>query len=63
AGGEEHSADQGGNEPAGDSQADFINEPTEVNLSDILKHLVEPEVQSMVDVPIKQAKPEMCHCA
>ncbi|GJZ11110.1 hypothetical protein Tco_0545869 [Tanacetum coccineum] len=35
----------------------FINEPAKVNLSDILKYLIEPEVQSMVDVPVKQVKP------
>ncbi|GJV90262.1 hypothetical protein Tco_1538075 [Tanacetum coccineum] len=35
----------------------FINEPAEVNLSKFLKDPVEPKVQSMVDVPVKQAKP------
>ncbi|GJR58492.1 hypothetical protein Tco_1500654 [Tanacetum coccineum] len=35
----------------------FISEPAKVNLSDILKALVKPEVQSMVDVPVKQATP------
>ncbi|GKB42622.1 hypothetical protein Tco_0887564 [Tanacetum coccineum] len=60
-GDEKHGANQGHNEPAGDAQADFtnqfINEPAEVNLFDILKDPVEPEVKSMVDVPVKQAKP------
>nr|GEX29551.1 hypothetical protein [Tanacetum cinerariifolium] len=34
----------------------FLNKKAKVNLSDILKDSVEPTVQSMVDVPVKQAK-------
>nr|GEY81478.1 hypothetical protein [Tanacetum cinerariifolium] len=84
--GEEHCANQGGNEPAGDAQAHVqiskaqlqkpkatlisssqtlssieftnkFNKPAEVNLSNILKDPIEPEVQLMVDVLVKQAKP------
>ncbi|GKD52759.1 hypothetical protein Tco_1281735, partial [Tanacetum coccineum] len=51
---EKHGADKGDNEPVGDAQ--FLNENAEVNLFDILKDPVEPKVQSMVDVPVKQAK-------
>ncbi|GJW26342.1 hypothetical protein Tco_0040153 [Tanacetum coccineum] len=35
----------------------FLNEHDDVNLSEILKDQVEYEVQSMVDVPVKQANP------
>ncbi|GJR13656.1 retrovirus-related pol polyprotein from transposon TNT 1-94 [Tanacetum coccineum] len=33
----------------------FLTKPTDVNISDILKGPVESKVQSMVDVPVKQA--------
>ncbi|GJZ59653.1 hypothetical protein Tco_0615469 [Tanacetum coccineum] len=36
----------------------FLNESVEVNLTDVLKDLVEPEVQSMVDISVTQEKPD-----
>ncbi|GKB13943.1 retrovirus-related pol polyprotein from transposon TNT 1-94 [Tanacetum coccineum] len=52
--------DQGGNKPASKTHLDahmFLNEPAKVNLSKMLKDPVEQEVQSMVDVPVKQVTP------
>ncbi|GKD66482.1 hypothetical protein Tco_1308590 [Tanacetum coccineum] len=49
---EERGDGQRGNEQASDAQADV-----HVTVNEVLKDLVEHEVQSMVDIPVQQAKP------
>nr|GFC95654.1 hypothetical protein [Tanacetum cinerariifolium] len=49
---EEHGDGQQDNEQAG-----FLNENLDMTVNDALKDLVEHEVQSMMDVPVTQAKP------
>ncbi|GJT74193.1 hypothetical protein Tco_1040918 [Tanacetum coccineum] len=34
----------------------FLNDNPDVNVNEVLKYPVEPEVQSMVDIPVQQAK-------
>ncbi|GJZ57391.1 hypothetical protein Tco_0612885 [Tanacetum coccineum] len=53
---EEHVGNQGGNKQAGDAQAEFLNDNPDVNVNEVFKDPDEPEVQSMVDFPITQAK-------
>ncbi|GJU10624.1 hypothetical protein Tco_1133020 [Tanacetum coccineum] len=53
---EEHVEKQGGNEQAGITQTDFLNDNPDVTVNEVLKDSVKPKVQSMVDIPIQQAK-------
>ncbi|GJS45797.1 hypothetical protein Tco_0595918 [Tanacetum coccineum] len=53
---EEHVRNQRGNEKAGDAQAKFLNNNPDVNVNEVLKDPVEPEVQSMVDIHVQQVK-------
>ncbi|GKD38753.1 hypothetical protein Tco_1258960, partial [Tanacetum coccineum] len=48
---EEHGDGQGGTEQAGDTH----DRTTDVTVNEVLKDPLEPEVQSMVDVPVNQA--------
>ncbi|GJS14547.1 putative reverse transcriptase domain-containing protein [Tanacetum coccineum] len=60
-GNEELGANQGDNEPASDAQADFtsqfLNDNPHINVNDVLKDSVEPEIQLMVDILVTQEKP------